>query len=188
MFRSAETRKQMVRKIDTPEFREALRRRGGGDLSVERVAKALIGKDRAGLTVRDMKHAVAALQDADLAKHVRTASEMVLTASREAQEHVPAFRTPQERAVFMQRLAKERRTEANAEEAAKTTEEGGTQGLLDRMRIQMRGRSLEEEEEEDRSDGDAPSSARTFLPLAPKTVIPRPPEGNPPHPDAGFQP
>mgnify|MGYP001561284607 CR=1 FL=1 len=181
MFHGADTQKQMMRRIDTPEFREAIGRHGGGDLSVERVAKALAGKDRAGLTVREMRHAVAALQDADLAKRARTASEMVLTASRDAQGNMPVFRTAGERTAFMQRLARERRTEANAEEKLKEAE--GTMGLLERMRRQVRGRSSEQDEQQ----SEEASLSDQRLPLAPKPILPKPAKDDQRRTGAGFQ-
>ncbi len=176
MFRGEKTAKQIMRRMDTPIFREALDRRGAGELGVEKIAKSLAGKDRAGLSMREMKQVVSAMQDADLAAKARSASQMVLTAARNAQENAPAFESPQERKDFMRRLAVERRKEANAEMEVTQQGEGQT-GLLERMRRQKRGRASKESAEENGASSSASVSApRERIALAPKPVLPEKPE------------
>ena len=146
LFRGATSSRQIAKKLNSDGFREALKRRGADHLDVEKIAKTFAGKDRAGLSSREMKHVVAAMQDSRLAPKARSASQLVLTASRETQDHPPVFKTPIEREQFMQRLARERRREANEEEDAAAEHDRGSLGVLERMRRQARGQTLPENE------------------------------------------
>lgn len=78
------------------------------------------------------KKVVAALQDVEVAQKAKSASAMVLKASRDAQKVMdePVF-TPEQLKARMKALARERRGEANAEDAEREM------GVLDRMRDAM---------------------------------------------------
>lgn len=130
--RSTERIQQRLDKVGGEKLAQALSKRGLGGLKNEDIAKALTGESRgrAGWSQGKMKNVVAALQDAGLAHTEKSASHMLLQASKNLQpqqKEIPGY-TPEQEARF-KAIARERRKEATAEE----TEESGS-GILDRMR------------------------------------------------------
>ncbi len=117
-----------LEKVGDEKLKAALIKRGAGDVDTREIAKAMSG-DGKGWSQLKYKKVVAALQDVDVAQKAKSASAMVLKASREAQQALegPRF-TPEELKARMKMLARERRADADAEEAT----EGS--GILDRMR------------------------------------------------------
>lgn len=140
---------------------------------MEKVAKVLSGKDRAGWSTGKMKRAVQALQDVHVASTHQGASKMVLTASRTAQEK--RVLSPEQKKQYFQQLARQRRLEGN-QEAEQASQE--SMSVLDRMRGAA-GRA----NKRDTSFGSSTANAeirglreemREQMKLAPKLVIPPP--------------
>ena len=179
---------RQLRAVDSDKLKDAMQRHGLGGESMEKVAKVLSGKDRAGWSAAKMKKAVQALQDVHVASAHQGASKMVLTASKNAQER--RILSPEEKKKYFQQLARERRTEANQE--AEQVMEGSSMSILDRMRGAA-GRANKTS-----ASGTASTvnggredirglreEMREQMKLAPKLVIPKPSEDTDSAP--GFQ-
>lgn len=167
-----------LREVGNDKLKSALQKHGLGDVSVEKMADVLSGKDRAGWSQAKVKRAVQALQDVHVASAHQGAGQMVLTASREAQTKEPKM-SAEERKLYMQKLARERRAEANAEAEGTTT---GSVGVLDGMRGAM-GRANKQQGPAAATAKGVPEDVggaralreemRQQLHLAPKMVVPK---------------
>lgn len=93
---------------------------GLGDVSVEKMADVLSGKDRAGWSNQDIRRTVTVLQEAGLASRARSAGQMVLTAAKQAAENRDA------------RLALPSPLDGALSDQSQG--EGGPLGIKDRMR------------------------------------------------------
>ena len=167
---------RQLRAVEPEKLKTAMQRHGLGDVSVEKMTEVLAGKDRAGWSQAKVKKAVQALQDVHVASGHQGASKMVLTASRQVQETSPKM-SPEERKLFMQKLARERRSDANKE-----VEGGSTMGVLDQMRGAMGRANKEGASGAVVKDGSASPAGdirelrnemRQQMHLAPKMVIPK---------------
>lgn len=185
------TEKGVLRKLkgaDQVKLSTALERRGLGHLSHEKIAEALSGKNKAGLRQGELKGIVEALQHAGAAPSARTASQMVLQASRDAQLEANPGLTKQAIKARLKNIAREQREEANAEEASKDS-----MGVLDRMRGDL-GRANKSEApfvEETKAEGEQTirqlrDSWRKSIELQPKIPMPKKPE-NGGESGSGFQ-
>lgn len=123
--RSAKRIERRLNQVSQKDLKQALKNKGLGEIKNEDIAKAMSGKQRAGWSPYKMRRVVEALQDVGVARKARTASQMVTQASRDAQSDMKDR---------MQKLARDRRKEANAE--PETTSESAL-GILDRMRGAM---------------------------------------------------
>jgi hypothetical protein len=197
VFRGQDAKRieRRLEKVGDEKLKAALTKRGAGDVGRREIAKAMSGEGK-GWSQLKYKKVVAALQDVEVAQKAKSASAMVLKASRDAQPSLEGPRlTPEQLKARMKGLARERRGEANAEEAAAE----GT-GVLDRMRGAM-GRAnkaermtaqahLEEEAgAEVSSEGTVRSlreSLRKDLGMQPRIRLPKPKKGT--DELAGFQP
>ncbi len=132
-------------------------------MKTREIAKAMSGEGKGWSQVK-YKKVVAALQDVEVGQRAKSASSMVLKASRDAQQLAaenPLF-TPEQLKAKMKSLARERRGEANAEEDAREE-----LSVLDRMRGAM-GRANKAEQmttaarlaEEVGGGSDAPHTVR----------------------------
>ena len=172
----------------------ALSKRGVTDVKIEDIAKAMTGetRGRAGWTQGKLKNVVEALQDVGVAKSAKSASHMVLQASKNIEKsvvEVPHMSEAQLKARYKQ-VSRERREEANAEE-------DGEQhlGVLDRARgAQGRANATGVEKaisEAELEQGDAKTVRQTReelrkdLQLQPKIRINKP--NNPFQSGSGFQ-
>ncbi|MCC6563664.1 hypothetical protein IT087_02120 [Candidatus Uhrbacteria bacterium] len=110
-------------------LQQALIKRGVTDVDTKDIAKALAGESRGGWSQSRYKQVVAALQDVGMAQKAKSASSMVLKAARNAQQTLDGpHLTPEQIKARLKELARERRSEANAEESE------AQMGVLDRMR------------------------------------------------------
>lgn len=193
-----------LRGVGKERLNEALAKHGMKGMDADKLAESLSGSKRSTLSSQEMRHVVQALQDVDLAHSSQTAQKMVLTASNQAQDEmkakVPAGLTPDQIKRKIREMNRERREEANAEEAtvaaATTAEE--PQGVLDRMRSDVAKANREDREQGTSAaklgvkapiGGSAIRDLRDWrqeLTLQPKLQIPKqkPPE---PPPIAPFQ-
>ncbi len=131
IFRGQDARRieRRLEKAGAEKLKSALERRGAGDVEIGDIAKAMSGKEQ-GWTPLKYKKVVAALQDVEVAQKARSASAMVLKASRDAQAALEGPQlSPAQLKARMKELARERRAEAETEE--------GQLGVLDRMRGAM---------------------------------------------------
>ncbi|MCR4256236.1 MAG: hypothetical protein NUW08_00860 [Candidatus Uhrbacteria bacterium] len=134
IFRGQDAKRieRRLEKVGDEKLKVALTRRGAGDVDTREIAKAMSGEGK-GWSPLKYKKVVAALQDVEVAQKAKSASAMVLKASRDAQQALEGPRlTPEQLKEKMKGLARERRGEANAEEDA-----GEGTGILDRMRGAM---------------------------------------------------
>lgn len=134
IFRGQDTKRiqRRLEKVGDEKLKTALAKRGAGDVDTREIAKAMSGEGK-GWSPLKYKKVVAALQDVEVAQKAKSASAMVLKASRDAQQALEGPRlSPEQLKARMKVLARERRGEANAEETAAE----GT-GVLDRMRGAM---------------------------------------------------
>ena len=171
-----------LEKIGGEKLQQALANRGIVDADPKEIAQALSGKGR-GWPASKYKQVVAALQDVGVAQHAKSASSMVLKASRNAQQELDGpHLTPEQIKARMKVLARERREEANAEE-----ENAGRMGILDRMRgSQGRANKIDKAAQEgalldalpETSTGSTVRSIREELRkdlgLQPKIALPKP--------------
>lgn len=169
-----------LEKIGGEKLQQALANRGIVDADTREIAQALSGKGR-GWSQSKYKQVVAALQDVGVAQHAKSASSMVLKASRNAQQELEGpHLTPEQIKARMKELARERREEANAEEEAQQM------GVLDRMRgAQGRANKVDKAAQEgallealpDTSTGSTVRSVRDELRkdlgLQPKIALPK---------------
>lgn len=170
-----------LEKIGGEKLQQALANRGIVDADTREIAQALSGKGR-GWSASKYKQVVAALQDVGMAQQAKSASAMVLKASRNAQQELdgPHF-TPEQIKARMKQLARERRQEANAEESS------DQMGILDRMRgAQGRANKIDKAAQEgallealpETSTGSTVRSIREELRkdlgLQPKIALPKP--------------
>lgn len=170
--------------VDQKKMQDALSRRGLGGKDHKEIAKVLSGEHRSGWRHSDLKNLVEALQEVKIAKHALTAREMVLQASKDAQLEANPGLTAGAIKNRLKRIARERREEADATEAA--TPEATS--VLDRMRGAM-GRANKvdraaavERETKNGSDKNETGSeilrrmrgeVRQDLKLQPKIIVPK---------------
>ncbi len=175
---SKRTIERRLNKANQSDLKKSLKMRGLGEIKNEDIAKVMAGEHRAGWSQHKMRRVVEALQDAGVARKARSASQMVTQASRDAQLETKDS---------MKRLARERRREANMEEAGK-----GTEGILDRMRGAMgkankvgSGSAVSERKIE--NDERANPFERQQMKLQPKLRIPKEEKDEKDNPYIGFQ-
>jgi hypothetical protein len=114
--------------VDQQKMKDALSRRGLGGKDHKEIAKVLSGEHRSGWRHSDLKNLVEVLQDVKLAKASKSAGEMVLKASRDAQLQANPGLTAGAIKARLKRIAKEQRAEAEA------PVEEHEMSVLDRMR------------------------------------------------------
>lgn len=140
-----------LRGVGKERLNEALAKHGVKGMDADKLAESLSGSKRNTLSSHEMRHVVQALQDVDLAHSSQTAQKMVLTASNQAQDEMtktPSGLTPDQIKRKIREMNRERREEANAEEAtaaAATADE--PQGVLDRMRSDVAKANREDREQ-----------------------------------------
>jgi hypothetical protein len=148
------------------------------------IAKVLSGEHRSGWRHSDLKNLVEALQDVDIAKHAKSAGEMVLKASRDAQLEANPGLTAGAIKARLKRIAREQREEVEGGE----TREAGSESMsvLDRMRgAAGRANKVERtsqaevasEESANKSVRRMREELRQDLKLQPKFVTPKKSEG-----------
>ncbi len=182
IFRGQDARRieRRLEKVGADKLKSALAKRGAGDVEIGDIAKAMSGKEKAWTPLK-YKKVVAALQDVEVAQKAKSASAMVLKASRDAQAALEGpHLSPEQLKVRMKELARERRAEADAEEEGL--------GVLDRMRGAM-GRANKAERltaqarlEEERAGATGSASTvrelreslRKDLGMQPKIRLPKP--------------
>ena len=146
---------RQLRAVDGEKLKAAFVRHGLGDVSVEKAAEVLSGKDRAGWSTGKVKKTLEALQDVHIASTHQGAGNMVLTASKNAQEK--RILSPQEKKEFFQKLARERRAEANQEGQPSDV----PMSILDQMRgATGRANRVGSSSTAGRGQGDAPGDSR----------------------------
>ncbi len=162
--------------VDKQKMKDALSRRGLGGKENKEIAKVLAGEHRAGWRQNDLKNLVEALQEVKIAKHAKTAGEMVLKASRDAQLEANPGLTAGAIKARLKRIAQEQRAEADA-----PTEEHDMT-VLDRMRGAMgrankSDRAIPEPKSADESTNASVrkmrDEIRRDLSLQPKIVLPK---------------
>ncbi|MCE9586323.1 hypothetical protein K8R04_03320 [Candidatus Uhrbacteria bacterium] len=114
--------------VDKGKMKDALSRRGLGGKDHKEIAKVLSGEHRSGWRHSELKNLVEALQEVKIAKHAKSAGEMVLMASREAQLKANPGLTAGAIKARLKRIAQEQRSEAEAVPSEREMT------VLDRMR------------------------------------------------------
>jgi hypothetical protein len=163
-------------------LQQALVKRGVTDVDTKEISKALSGESRGNWSQGRFKQVVAALQDAGLAQAAKSASSMVLKAARNAQQEMEGpHLTPEQIKARLKVLARERRSEAEAEAASHEV------GILDRMRgAQGRANKVAEDPvPEETTVRGTREQLRQDVGLRPKIVLPKP--NNLSKIDTGFQ-
>jgi hypothetical protein len=180
LFRG-KTDKQVAKKlagVNQDKLSAALKKRGLGEVKKDELSKVLSGKSKTGWSMTKLRQAVEAMQDVGIARKARTAQQMVLTASREAQKVEGGARilTPEQLKARFRALAVERREEANGEEKAsgpgilermRTTAGGKNVIAAGRMRAEGNGKGIEELRQTLRE------TRTNRVPLAPKFHLPK---------------
>ena len=172
-----------LNEVSQKDLKQALKHKGLSGVKNEDIAEVMAGKHSAGWSPHKMRRVVEALQDVGVARKARSASQMVTQASRDAQS---------DRKESMQKLARERRKEANAE-AGEAAKGAGATGVLDRMRGAM-GRANKAGMTPPSPEGGKASGAprqnpfdKRKLKLQPKLNISDEPEDENQDPYIGFQ-
>lgn len=120
-----------LKSVGPSKLREALAKRGLQNVSTKELTDVLTGKHQSGWSQAKLRNTVEAFQDLKVARAARSASAMVLTASREAQTAAAASAMGSEllKSKMRHMVARERGTsEAESEASAEPV------GVLDRMR------------------------------------------------------
>lgn len=170
-----------LEKIDSDKLKQALVKRGAGSIDTKDIAEAMSGKGRGWSQVK-YKQVVAALQDVGVARTAKSASSMVLKASRNAQDAFEGPRmSPEQLKAHMKNLARERRSEAETEGSE------SSMGVLDRMRGAMgtanKGESVPVEQ--GKTVRETRELMRKDMALQPKIVVSKPKSAE--DASAGFQ-
>ena len=176
---SAKRIEHALGKVDKGKMKEALSRRGLGGKDHQEIAKVLSGEHRSGWRHSDLKSLVEVLQDVKLAKHAKSAGQMVLMASRDAQLKANPGLTPTAIKNRLKRIAQEQRAEAEAEIIPKEQESS----VLDKMRGAMgRANKVDRANQAQPAPGDEPANksvrkmreeVRQEMKLQPKIVVPK---------------
>ncbi|MCC7523151.1 hypothetical protein IT407_05160 [Candidatus Uhrbacteria bacterium] len=169
-------------KIDQTKMKDALSRRGISGIDNRDIAKVMAGEHRSGMSQSMLKNVVEALQEVGVARKAKSASQMVLKASKDAQDTLNPGLTNQAVKARLKNLARERRQEADA------VPQEESMSILDRMRGAMgRANKVGSTEPVDETQNEAPAnatvrkireSAREDLKLRPKLVIPKSEDGD----------
>jgi hypothetical protein len=129
--RDEHTIMRRLKAVGPSKLREALAKRGLENVSTKELTDVLTGKHQSGWSQAKLRNTVEAFQDLKLAREARSASAMVLTASREAQDTAATAARGNEllKSKMRHMVARERGT-------AETEPETGAEpvGVLDRMR------------------------------------------------------
>lgn len=120
-----------LKSVGPSKLREALAKRGLQNVSTKELTDVLTGKHQSGWSQAKLRNTVEAFQDLKVARAARSASAMVLTASREAQE--AAAKTAMGNELLKSKM---RHLVARERGASETGPETGEEpvGILDRMR------------------------------------------------------
>lgn len=178
---SAKRIEHRLKSVDQDKLKEALGRRGMASAANKDIAKVLAGESRAGWNQARLRDVVEALQEVGLAKGEKSASEMVLKASRNAQADANPGLSAGAVKARLKGLARERRAEAEAEAMPGES----SMSVLDRMRGAMgrankvQGNQPAEAAAEDSANATVRKLRETMrqdMKLQPKLVIPKPPE------------
>lgn len=163
--------------VDKQKMQDALSRRGLGGKDHKEIAKVLAGDHRSGWRHSDLKNLVEALQDVKLAKSAKSAGEMVLMASRDAQLEANPGLTAGAIKARLKRIAQEQRAEAEAPVNEREL------SVLDRMRGAMgRANKVDRANQSPSSAADEPANKsvrqmrdeiRQEMKLQPKIVLPK---------------
>lgn len=179
---SAKRIERQLKSVNQDKLKAALGRRGMATTANKDIAKVLAGESRAGWNQARLRDVVEALQEVGLAKGEKSASEMVLKASRNAQMDANPGLSEGAVKARLKGLARERREEANAEEAGTGQE---SMSVLDRMRGAMgRANKVQGAQPAAESPDETANAtvrklretARQDMKLQPKLVIPKPEE------------
>lgn len=167
---SAKRIEHALGKVDQIKMKEALSRRGLGGKDHKEIAKVLSGEHRSGWRHSELKNLVEALQDVKIARHAKSAGEMVLMASRDAQLQANPGLSVGAIKARLKVIAKEQRAEAEAvpDEREMT--------VLDRMRgAAGRANKVEipETEPANKSVRKMREEIRQEMKLQPKIVVPK---------------
>lgn len=152
-------------------LQQALVKRGVTDVDTKEISKALSGESKRLWSQNRFKQVVAALQDSGLAHAAKSASSMVLKAARNAQQELEGPQlTPEQIKARLKILARDRRSEAEAEEASHEV------GILDHMRgAQGRANKVSENAKaEEPTVRGTREQLRQDMGLQPKIVLPKP--------------
>lgn len=178
---SAKRIEHRLKNVDQGKLKAALGKRGMATAAHKDIAKVLAGESRAGWNQARLRDVVEALQEVGLAKGEKSASEMVLKASRNAQADANPGLSAGAVKARMKNLARERRAEAEGE----ATQGEASMSILDRARGAM-GRAnkvstspAEIEIGEDSANATVRKLRETMrqdMKLQPKLVIPKPEE------------
>jgi hypothetical protein len=163
--------------VDKQKMHDALSRRGLGGKDHKEIAKVLAGDHRSGWRHSDLKNLVEALQDVKLAKSAKSAGEMVLMASRDAQLEANPGLTSGAIKARLKRIAQEQRAEAEAPVNEREL------SVLDRMRGAMgRANKVDRANQSQSTAADEPANKgvrqmrdeiRQEMKLQPKIVLPK---------------
>lgn len=174
---SAKRIERALGSVDKQKMQDALSRRGLGGKEHREIAKVLSGEHRSGWRHSDLKNLVEALQEVKLAKHAKSAGEMVLMASREAQLEANPGLTAGAIKARLKRIAQEQRAEAEA------PAEEHELSVLDRMRGAMgRANKVDRANQAQAVSADEPANKsvrklreeiRQEMKLQPKIVVPK---------------
>lgn len=174
---SAKRIERALGSVDKQKMQDALSRRGLGGKEHKEIAKVLSGEHRSGWRHSDLKNLVEALQDVKLAKSAKSAGEMVLMASRDAQLQANPGLTAGAVKARLKRIAQEQRAEADApvDEHELT--------VLDRMRGAMgRANKVDRASQTQQAVVDEPANKsvrqmreeiRQEMKLQPRIVVPK---------------
>ncbi len=165
---SAKRIEHALGQVDQQKMKDALSHRGLGGKDHKEIAKVLSGEHRSGWRHSEIKNLVEVLQDVKLAKHAKTAREMVLMASREAQVQASPGLTAGAVKNRLKRIAQEQRAEAEAAPG-----ESGSR-ILDNMRGAM-GRANKASDQSSANEGvrKMREEIRQEMNLRPKLVLPK---------------
>lgn len=174
-------------KVDKQKMHDALLRRGLGGKDHKEIAKVLSGEHRSGWRHSELKNLVEALQDVDLAKHAKSAGQMVLMASKEAQIQASPGLTAGAIKSRLKRIAQEQRAEAEAPKEHESSVLDNMRGAMGRAnKIDRANQQVQEtpvEESANKSVRKLREDIRQEMGLRPKIVIPK----EAPSSGSGFQ-
>jgi hypothetical protein len=175
-----------LNKVGAEKISAALSKRGVSGIEMKDIAEAMTGKQRgrAGWSQGKLTHVVEALQEVGIAHAEKSASHMVLQAAKNLEPATvmePHLSEAQLKAKFKEE-ARERREEANAEEA-----ESHPIGVLERARsaIGPANVAMPEPPGQETSIRETRDQLRKSIELKPEIRIPKP--KNPFNPGTGFQ-
>jgi hypothetical protein len=163
--------------VDKQKMQDALSRRGLGGKAHKEIAKVLAGDHRSGWRHSDLKNLVEALQDVKLAKSAKSAGEMVLMASRDAQLQANPGLTAGAVKARLKRIAQEQRAEAEApvdeHEMSVLDRMRGAAGRANKIDRANQAQPVSSDEPANKSVRQMRDEIRQEMKLQPKIIIPK---------------